>query len=257
MSSSKSPIYIMVIETSDFLHRLEANQFNLFTQKLHNGISNLLKKFDGRILNHNDNTYEVTFNTVTNAVLCGLKLRSNFKYITPKFDKSIRDLKLGIAEGKSNNSKLLATRMCEVVVEDKFVVSEAVKIAYEKENRNNFINRDDIKILTVSEEQFLTQLMNYLETIWNDAGFKVYSFSESLGLSTSQFYRKLKTLTGKSPSEFLRNYRLKQAMNMLHTKKGNITEIAEKAGFNSLTYFSKCFKDTFHILPSKYLQQHA
>jgi len=257
MTSDKTATYIMVIETSDFLHRLEANQFNLFTQKLHNGISNLIEKFNGRILNHNDNTYEVSFNTVTNAVLCGLKLRSNFNYITPKFDKSIRDLKLGIADGKTTKSKILATRMCEVVVKDKFVISQEVKTAYEKENSNDFIHRDDIKILSLSEELFLTQLMNYLETIWNDANFNVSLFSKSLGLSSSQFYRRLKSLTGKSPSTFLRNYRLKQAMNMLHNRKGNITEIAKKTGFNSLAYFSKCFKDTFNILPSKYLQQHA
>lgn len=197
----------MVIETSDFLHRLEANQFNLFTQKLHNGIFNLLEKFKGTVLKHNDNTYEVTFDTVTNAVLCGLKLKANFKYITPKFDKSIRDLKLGIAEGKSNKAKLLATRMCEIVVKDKFVISQAVKKAYEKENRNNFINRDDIKILKSSEEQFLTKLMNHVEIIWDNADFNVSNFSKHLGLSTSQFYRKLKSLTGKSPSTFLRDFR--------------------------------------------------
>jgi len=247
----------MVIETSDFLHRLEANQFNLFTQKLHNGISNLIKKFQGTILKHNDNTYEVTFNTVTNAVLCALKLQSNFKYITPKFDKSIRDLKLGIAEGSSKKSKVLATRMCEVVVKDKFVISMAVKTDYDKENSNSFINRDEIKVLKTAEEEFLTQLMNYVETIWNDANFNVSDFSKKLSLSISQFYRKLKKLTGKSPSTFIRDFRLKRAMLMLHYRKGNITEIAERTGFNSPAYFSVCFKDTFNILPSKYLQQHA
>lgn len=257
MSSDKISTYIMVIETSDFLHRLEANQFNLFTQKLHNGISNLLGKFQGIILKHNDNTYEVTFNSVTNAVLCALKLQSNFKYITPKFDKSIRDLKLGIAEGKSNTSKILATRMCEVVVKDKFVISEAVKTAYEKENKNNFIQRNDIKVLKMAEEQFLTQLMNYVETIWNNANFNVSDFSKKLKLSTSQFYKRLKKLTGKSPSTFLRDFRLKRAMLMLHYREGNITEIAERTGFNSPAYFSICFKNTFNILPSKYLQQHA
>jgi len=249
--------YIMVIETSDYLHRLEANQFNLFTQKLHNGISNLLKKFRGTILKHNDNTYEVAFDTVTNAVLCALKLKTNFKYITPKFDKSIRDLKLGIATGTSKKAKLLATRMCEVVVIDKFVVSETVKKHYDKENRNSFINRDDIKVLKDTEAQFLTQLMNYVETIWNDSNFNVTQFSKKLGLNSSQFYRKLKKLTGKSPSVFLRDFRLKRAMIMLHYKKGNITEVAEKSGFNSPAYFSKCFKEAFNILPSKYLQQHA
>ena len=136
MSSVKTISYSMVIETSDFLHRIEANQFNLFTQKLHNGIYNLLAKFKGTIIKHNDNTYEVTFNSVTNAVLCALKLQSNFKYITPKFDKSIRDLKLGITKGTSKKSKILATRMCEIVVNDKFVISEEVKV----KNKGVFIS---------------------------------------------------------------------------------------------------------------------
>ena len=117
--------------------------------------------------------------------------------------------------------------------------------------------RDDIKVITLKEEQLLTQLMNYVEIIWNDASFNVSDFSKNLELSTSQFYRRLKKLTGKSPSTFLRDFRLKRAMLMLHNRKGNITKIAEKTGFNSPAYFSTCFKDTFNILPSKYLQQHA
>lgn len=247
----------MVIETSDYLHRLEANQFNLFTQKLHNGISNLMSKYQGIIVSRNDNTYEVTFRTVTDAVLCALKLKSRFKYITPKFDKSIRDLKLGITHGNSESARILARRMCEIVVKDKFVISEGVKIAYENENNNSFINRDDIKILKPSEAQFLTQLMNYIEVTWQDSEFNVINFSKALKLNTSQFYRTLKRLTGKSPSRFLRSFRLNHAMEMLHHKKGNISEIAKSTGFKSPTYFSKCFKDRFNILPSKYLQQHA
>ena len=81
--------YVMVIETSDYLHRLEANQFSIFTQKLHNGIAN--------------NTYIVHFNSVTNAILCALKIQNNFKYITPKFDKSIRRLKIGIDQNENND----------------------------------------------------------------------------------------------------------------------------------------------------------
>jgi len=73
MSSSNSRVYMMVIETSDFLHRLEANQFNLYTQKLHHGISTLSNKFQGTVLNHNDNTSEVTFDSLTNTVVCGLE----------------------------------------------------------------------------------------------------------------------------------------------------------------------------------------
>lgn len=254
--SKENAKYYMVIETSDFLHRLEAHQFNLFTQKLHNGISNLLEKFNGHVLKRNDNTYVVTFNNVTDAILCGLKVHANFKYITPKFDKSIRDLKIGIAKGYMAASISLATRMCEVV-NDKFVISYTIKTDYEKENRNTFLNRDDIRILKRSEEEFLTNLMNYTELIWKDAEFSIPQFAEPLGYSTSQVYRKLLALTGKSPSQFIRDYRLNKAMHLMHYRKGKINEIARKSGFNSPAYFTKCFKNRFKLLPSKYLQQHS
>jgi AraC-like DNA-binding protein len=249
--------YVMVIETSDYLHRLEANQLNLFTQKLHNGISKLLKKFDGQILQHNDNTYIVLFDSVTNAILCALKVKSNFKYITLKFDKSIRHLKIGIAPHINRvNAQTLATRMCEVV-KDQIVITSDVKIAYEKENRNTFINKEHIRTLNSTEEQFLTNLMNYVETIWNNSDFSVVDFSKPLKYSKSQVYRKMISLTGKPPSSFMRDFRLNRAMHLMYDHKGNITEIAQQTGFKIPSYFSKCFKDKFQILPSKYMQQHA
>lgn len=249
--------YVMVIETSDYLHRLEANQLNLFTQKLSNGISKLLKKFESQTLKHNDNTYVVSFDSVTNAILCALKIRSNFKYITLKFDKSIRLLKIGIAQYTNRiDSQTLSTRMCEIIKEQIVITSE-VKTAYEKENRNAFINKEYIKTLKPSEEQFLTNLIDYVETIWNNSDFSVVDFSKPLKYSKSQIYRKMISLTGKPPSGFIRDYRLNRAMQLIHNRKGNITEIAYKTGFKSPTYFSKCFKEKFKTLPSKYMQQHA
>ena len=145
-------------------------------------------------------------------MLCALKLQSNFKYITPKFDKSIRDLKLGITQGKSKKSKILATRMCEVVVNDKFVISEEVKVAYNQENNNKFISREGIKILKLKEEMFLSLSHEPPGKLFgNNPDFQVSEFSHKLSLSNSQFYRKLKQLTGKSPSTFLRDFRLNRA----------------------------------------------
>jgi len=246
----------MVIETSDYLHRLEANQFNLFTQKLHNGISKLLKKFDGKILKQNDNTYVVSFDLVTNTILCALKIQSNFKYITPKFDKSIRRLKIGISHNNKVDAKTLSTRMCEVV-KDQLVISNEVKILYDKENRNSFINKEHIRTLKLSEEKFLTNLMNYVETIWKNSDFSITDFSKPLKYSKSQVYRKMVSLTGMPPSSFIKDFRLNRAIHLLHKRKGNITEISFQTGFKNAGYFSKCFKDKFQITPSKYLQQHT
>ncbi|OUR91348.1 hypothetical protein A9Q87_10320 [Flavobacteriales bacterium 34_180_T64] len=235
---------------------MEANQFNLFTQKLHNGISKLIKKFNGKILNRNDNTYVVAFESVTNIILCALKVQSNFKYITPKFDTSIRALKMGIAHNSNQfNAQRLATIICEIV-KNQLVITSETKADYEKENRNIFINNEHIRTLKTTEVEFLKHLMDYIETTWNNTDFNVVSLSRAIELSASQIYRRLKSLTGKSPSTFIRDFRLNRAMQMMHHKKGNISNIAQWSGFNSATYFSKCFKEKFHILPSKYTQQH-
>ena len=254
---------LMVIETSNYLKRIEGKQFNIFTQKFHNSVIKTLKHFEGNIVKQDNTSYLVSFKSVSNAIFCALKIQSNIKYITPKFDTSYRNLKIGLASGVPVTKKdnifedaiTLATRMCEIIKEQ-IVISPEVKKLYESENRNNFIDNQRIRSLKPEEENFLTQLMDFVETIWRDSTFRVKDFSKNLGYSKSQLYRKLMNITGKSPNIFIRDYRLNKALKLLHDQQGNVSEIAFETGFNSLAYFSKCFKSKFKILPSKYIQQH-
>ncbi|MBN4047153.1 DUF4242 domain-containing protein [Olleya sp. AH-315-K02] len=254
---------LMVVETSNYLNRIESNQFSIFTQKFHNSVAKTLKQFEGRVVKQDNNYYLVSFKSVTNAIVCVLKIQSNFKYITPKFDKKNRRLKIGLGSGTPVTKKenlfeeavTLATRMCEVV-KDQVVISSQVKSLYESENRNSFINKERIRTLKPSEEEFLTHLMDFVEKVWNNPTFNVNDFSKELGFSKSQLYRKLVNLTGKSANNFMREFKLHRALNLLHEQKGNISEIAFETGFNSPAYFSKCFFDKYKILPSKYVQQH-
>ena len=254
---------IMVIETSNYLNRIEANQFSIFTQKFHNSVTKTINQFDGSIVKQNNNSYLISFKSVTNAVFCALKIQSNFKYITPKFDVDNRILKIGIDAGVPVTSKdqifeetiTLATRMCEIV-KHQIAISPEIQTLYESENRNAFIDKEQIYTLTFDEKNFLTNLMDYVEDVWNNTELDVKSFGKALGYSKSQLYRKLTSLTGKSPNTFLRDYRLNRSLKLLHEQRGNISEIAFQTGFNSLAYFSECFKSKFKILPSKYIQQH-
>lgn len=254
---------IMVIETSNYLDRIEANQFNVFTQKFHNSVSKTLKQFEGSIVKQDNTSYLVSFKSVTNGILCALKIQANIKYITPKFVKSYRNLKIGLASGIPVTNKdhifedaiILSTRMCEII-KDQIVVSNEIKALYESENRHTYIDEKLIRTLTPKEERFLTELMDFIESIWQNSNFNITEFNKALGYSKSQIYRKLKNLTDKSPNTFIRDYRLDKALKLLHDQKGNISEIAFETGFNSLAYFSKCFKSRFGLLPSKYIQQH-
>mgnify|MGYP001037356054 CR=1 FL=1 len=254
---------LMLIETSNYLNRVESNQFSIFTQKFHNSISKTLKHFEGSAVKQDNNSYLVSFKSVTNAIICALKIQSKFKYIMPKFDIQNRRLKIGLASGTPVTKKenlfeetiTLATRMCEVV-KNELVISSQVKKLYESENRNAFINNEHIRTLKPKEEKFLNHLMDYIEKVWNNPSFNVNDFSKELGYSKSQLYRKLVSITGKSANNFVREFRLHRALNLMHSQKGNISEIAFKTGFNSPAYFSKCFFDKYKILPSKYIQQH-
>ncbi len=254
---------IMVIETSSYLNRLEANQFSLFTQKFHSSVSKSIKKFKGRIVKKNNNNYLGSFKSVSNAVWCALKIQSNFKYITPKFDLKNRKMKIALSGGLPVSDKESifeeainsATRMCEVVKEE-LVITNEIKELYQSENRNANINKELVRILKPEEEKFLAQLMNFVEEVWNKPNFNVNSFSKELGYSKSQLYRKLMKLTGKSPNNFIKDFRLQKALKRLYNQEGNISDIAYESGFNSPAYFSKCFMDKYEILPSKYIQQH-
>lgn len=67
-----------------------------------------------------------------------------------------------------------------------------------------------------------------------------------------QLHRKLKAITGFSTTEFIRNERLKLAVNLLKDSDLNISEIAYQVGFNTPSYFIKCFKDVYKSTPSEF-----
>jgi len=91
-----------------------------------------------------------------------------------------------------------------------------------------------------------------LENNLDNGGFDIDHFCKNLGVSSSHLYRKIKNITGFSPNEFIRIYRLKKAAVLIKESKMNISEIAYQVGFNDALYFSKCFKKQFGSSPSTF-----
>ena len=127
---------------------------------------------------------------------------------------------------------------------------------YEGENQNKpLTHMNSISVLSNKEEEFMTQLMTYTESIWSQTIVGVNDFEDNLGYSKSKLYRTMMNLLGKSPNIFLRDYRLNKALELLEKNKDNISEIAYQTGFSSPAYFSKCFQEAYGMLPSKYIKQ--
>ena len=76
--------------------------------------------------------------------------------------------------------------------------------------------------------------------------------AKEVHLSKMQLYRKLKSLTGQSPTLFVRSYRLQKAKELLQTSELNISEIAYSVGFTDPAYFSRAFKEKFGVPPSSF-----
>ena len=74
-------------------------------------------------------------------------------------------------------------------------------------------------------------------------------------ISRTQLHRKLKAIVGMSSSEFIRNQRLKLALPLLKNSDATIAEIAYQIGFNTSSYFIKCFKETYGCTPNEYVSK--
>ncbi len=110
-----------------------------------------------------------------------------------------------------------------------------------------------IKSLNPDEENFLNNLINYAEINLDSLESGVEHCCAFLGMSKSNLYRKIISLTSYSPNGFFKEFRLKMALKKIIEREGNIAEIAFASGFNTHSYFTQCFKERFGILPSDYL----
>jgi len=99
------------------------------------------------------------------------------------------------------------------------------------------------------EEVFLHKIEQVVEDNIDDTGLDVQTLCQAVNLSYTQFFRKLKALTGGSPTLFIRKIRLKKAVVLLKTSDLNISEIAYGVGFSDPNYFSRVFTEEFGVPP--------
>jgi AraC-like DNA-binding protein len=239
-------------------------QYKSALKKYNDGITNLLSRYEGGVVKQTENYFLVSFKSVSNAVHSAFDIRLFFNDFKNDIKNNDIILKVGLSAGVPVTEKnsifedtiKLAKRMCRVIKGD-IVVSSEIKELYESENPNTIKDGEGIFCLTQMDEKFLTQLMDYTESTWNDTNLKVDDFSKPVGYSKSQLYRKMMLLTGKSPNTFIHEYRLNEALILLNKNAGNISEIAFETGFSSPSYFSKCFQKRYGQFPSYFLSAKA
>lgn len=106
-----------------------------------------------------------------------------------------------------------------------------------------------------NDKQLLDKLNKMIENEMCNSDLSLDELTKALNFSTSTFYRKVKSLTGLSPNEYVRLYRLQTAARMIEQGHLSISEVAFKTGFGTLSYFSSMFKKQFGMTPSEYKSQ--
>ena len=115
----------------------------------------------------------------------------------------------------------------------------------------SLINSD----LPPTDKQFLDKLAVIIEEKMDDTEFNAENIEKILCMSKMQLYRKLKTLTGMTPGEFIKHMRLKAAAQLLTSTRLNVTEIFLRTGFNNQSYFFREFRKRYKAAPNEYRSQ--
>ena len=124
----------------------------------------------------------------------------------------------------------------------------------EKYSNIDYVSKLNKKRLSTPDENFMNKVMQVIESHMSEENFSIQEFDKELEMGSVQIYRKLKALTGKSPSQYIRTIRLVKARKMIIEKQGTISEISYSVGFSTPQYFTKCFREEFNYLPSKLIK---
>ena len=109
--------------------------------------------------------------------------------------------------------------------------------------------------ISPQDKLFIDRLTEFMEKHMDNGELVVDDLVHEMSVSRSVFFKKLKSLTGLAPIEFIKEMRVKRAAQLIETGEFNMTQIAYMVGINDPRYFSKCFKQRFGMTPTEYKEK--
>lgn len=229
-------------------------------REFHDLVEETVSKFDGNSTRRTDGNHIASFTSLSGTIELALELHTRIReFNSPQSDATIQGsigLNAGEPVGESEDIfgdvTRFAIRLCYIADPGQTLLSSTVRDQYHREAFERISAENTVRSFNPEEEEFLNRVMAVLESGWNEEKFNVGALSRMTGVSRSQLYRKLTAVTGKSPNDFIQEYRLVKARELIGKQQDNISQIAFASGFNSPSYFSKCFRELFGVLPSTY-----
>jgi len=217
-------------------------------------IQHAFKNYDGRQGTSLDNRLMAVFDSCTTAIHAGLTIKNKIFGVLPV------EVRMGVSMGMPleemgnffGDVQKSADYFSFVSEPGQMTLSSKVIQQY----KGTIKSTDPVRIMTLADEKFLNQVMTSIEKVWDDNAMTITDFAHEIGMSKSQLARKLKLVSGLSPNDFLKEFRLRKAVALMENHSMNIAEITMATGFTNPSYFTKCFRKRFGKAPSDYLTAH-
>ncbi len=218
-------------------------------------IRKCLSEHKGREVEHGGTGFVISFASAAEAVACALAIQKNI----PPTHADISGLRIAINGGEPigitnklfGDTTQFAGHLCAITKNHQVAISSSVKELVSKDmfqnGKNNFLS------LAKADEALLELLFNKLEENWQKTEFDIPDYCQAMAMSQSQLYRKTIALTGLSPNILLKEFRLEKAKELMKKQDYTISQITFESGFTSPSYFTKCFKKKYGLLPMAYL----
>lgn len=141
----------------------------------------------------------------------------------------------------------LLVQKIRTIIHNREVVREKALKLIDKDNTEPLLTND-------INDKFVKKLMEIAWANIANSSFDKDEFASAMNVSSSLLYKKVKSLTGQSPTDLIKSIRLRHASELLQTRKYTVTEVSEMCGFSSIGYFSTVFKNFFGKSPTDILE---
>lgn len=224
------------------------------------GHNNIIRKniaqYGGREAEQAGSGFIISFSSAAKAVSCALAIQKEM----PAALANALTFKMSINAGEpvENSNHLfgdtiqVARYMCAIAGCLQVAMASSVKELVSKDYFQKAGN--DFLTLSPQDETLLRSLFRKLEENWQDPDFDIEEYCHEMAMSKSQLYRKTIALTGVPPNLLLKGFRLEKAKELMRKQHYNISQITFDSGFTSPSYFTKCFKKKYGLLPMSYIE---
>jgi AraC-like DNA-binding protein len=249
---------LLVTKTTDpnlLRYRLGIEKASDLLENHNNIIRKNLLQHVGCEAEYEGSDFIISFSSAAKAVSCALAIQKDMQDAHGDAFSFRIAINAGEPVEKSNqlfgDTIQFAENMCFIAGNFQIAIASPVRELVSKDFFQN--KRKNILLLPPQDESLLQLLFSKLEENWQDSEFDMSEYCHATAMSTSQLYRKTISLTGLSPNLLLKEFRLEKAKELMKKQRYNIAQITFDSGFTSASYFTKCFKKKYGLLPMAYL----